>query len=220
MGAHKAIPQNDGTVLRWYYREALEAGTELPASEVARALYELRHAASRGFAGCAAVFLSMRFDSLHVCAVRDNPSLDWGRTDLYLRARFVDGRIVGDSDWPKPPHEWEGEREGFRCHIHINNSAARCGYVTVPVGHPAHGKDYNDLNVSVHGGLTYARDEGDGGWTLGFDCSHYGDAGHPEYERGSRHRTFDDGEYRSQEYVIAEIESLASQLKAMERSAP
>lgn len=44
------------------------------------------------------------------------------------------------------------------------------GYVQIPEGHPWRGLDYDDIDVRVHGGLTYA----DNGW-IGFDCLHRGD---------------------------------------------
>lgn len=62
-----------------------------------------------------------------------------------------------------------------------------CGYAGVPPGHPWYQSDYNDVDVSVHGGLTYAEfcDETGGPichvakpgeparvWWLGFDCGH------------------------------------------------
>lgn len=56
----------------------------------------------------------------------------------------------------------------------------RCGYVGVPKGHPLYGKQYTELDIAVHGGLTFS-DRGDGQyldrrhWWFGFDCAHYGD---------------------------------------------
>jgi hypothetical protein len=41
------------------------------------------------------------------------------------------------------------------------------GYVRVPEGHPWGGLDVDDIDVEVHGGLTYARE----GW-IGFDTLH------------------------------------------------
>jgi hypothetical protein len=58
----------------------------------------------------------------------------------------------------------------------------RCGYVRVPPTHPTHGKGYDDIEVGVHGGLTFAQMEPcteheDGqGWWFGFDCAHCDDA--------------------------------------------
>jgi hypothetical protein len=56
------------------------------------------------------------------------------------------------------------------------------GYVLVPEGHKFHGKHYYDIDVNVHGGLTFGEviDEGDDfGWRpghwIGFDTAHDGD---------------------------------------------
>jgi hypothetical protein len=56
------------------------------------------------------------------------------------------------------------------------------GYVAVPKEHPLYGKDYNNIDIDAHGGLTYASDYSDwmpkeveGMWIIGFDCAHYGD---------------------------------------------
>lgn len=55
-----------------------------------------------------------------------------------------------------------------------------CGYVGVPPEHPWYGKNYDDINASVHGGLTWSddhvgKDPADGYWWVGFDTAHYGD---------------------------------------------
>lgn len=66
------------------------------------------------------------------------------------------------------------------------------GYVVIPPGHPAHGVDYDNINVEVHYGLTFGQtvtedmfelfpslDKDDiGGWLVGFDTAHYGDTIH------------------------------------------
>jgi len=56
------------------------------------------------------------------------------------------------------------------------------GYVAVPPGHPWHGSHYADIDVSVHGGLTYSGKAGgfnapsptglEGWWVVGFDTGH------------------------------------------------
>lgn len=95
----------------------------------------------------------------------------------------------------------------------------RCGYVAVPADHPAYNKGYDDVAADVHGGLTYAGGndkypvEDPGLWWLGFDCAHYGDV---EIEPDPRFHFGREGIVRSLEYVQAECESLAAQLKAME----
>lgn len=61
------------------------------------------------------------------------------------------------------------------------------GYVVIPKGHPLHGKDYDDINVSVHGGLTFGisakeldweelTEEDKEGWVVGFDTAHGDDS--------------------------------------------
>lgn len=63
------------------------------------------------------------------------------------------------------------------------------GYVLIPEGHPLHGKDYDDIPVDIHGGLTFAAlidydtiDKWDvltpddlGCWIVGFDTCHCSD---------------------------------------------
>lgn len=64
------------------------------------------------------------------------------------------------------------------------------GYVVIPQDHPLYCVDYDNINVHVHGGLTYAAlvtremlntgwaqlDEGDlDCWMIGFDTAHYND---------------------------------------------
>lgn len=53
------------------------------------------------------------------------------------------------------------------------------GYLQIPVTHDLHGKGYDDIEIDVHGGLTYI---GEGlpqlekkGYLIGFDCAHAGD---------------------------------------------
>jgi hypothetical protein len=86
----------------------------------------------------------------------------------------------------------KGEHLGFQWVIVHNDMGYRCGYVRVPLGHSWHGKDYNDLNVEVHGGLSFAEADvpcdapgADTDWWLGFDCAHAFDAPDTELARSS-----------------------------------
>jgi|ERR1700722_19801912 len=61
------------------------------------------------------------------------------------------------------------------------------GYVIIPQGHFLHGKDYDSIDVEVHGGLTFSEkasdckdwtdlsEEDKEGWIVGFDTAHLGD---------------------------------------------
>lgn len=79
---------------------------------------------------------------------------------------------------------------GYRCVIVGQSMGHRCGYVGIPEGHRLYSKDYDEVDVTVHGGLTYAG----GGigsvypvesdlWWFGFDCAHLWDAPDPELIR-------------------------------------
>lgn len=92
-----------------------------------------------------------------------------------------------------------------------------CGYVVLPPDHPMVGKDYDDIPVDVHGGLTYAddhvpRQERVQGWVVGFDCAHLGDhvpglSNYPGIGGGDR--------YWGEADVKAEARKLAKQLYEM-----
>lgn len=131
----------------------------------------------------------------------------------------------------KVEREWE--HAGLKCAVvQATEGGHRCGYVRVPPSHPCHGVDYNDPDVSVHGGLTFgelepcAHEDGSGYW-LGFDCAHLGDLfidpnfdpTKAETERGKAYAnpllTFTrsgPGHYWTMEEVVAETERLACQL--------
>ena len=80
--------------------------------------------------------------------------------------------------------EKEWEHAGLKCAVvQAREASHRCGYVRVPPTHPLHGKHYDDeaVNVSVHGGLTFAQiepciEEDGVGWWFGFDFAHCDDA--------------------------------------------
>lgn len=102
--------------------------------------------------------------------------------------------VVDRSGWPAG--EWDNEPDkvqwnhaGFACLAVRNRMGAWCGYVGVPNGHPDYEKHYDNVDVHVHGGLTYSnkcQPEGpichipepgfpDDVWWLGFDLLHGGD---------------------------------------------
>lgn len=105
---------------------------------------------------------------------------------------FVDKTGWVEGPWMSEPDrvEWRSEAApDIALLIVRGNMGQLCGYVGLPPGHPWHGKDYMQPDVSVHGGLTYASpcdEEGrichvpqpgepDAVWWLGFDCAHGGD---------------------------------------------
>lgn len=137
----------------------------------------------------------------------------------------------GDGPWQSEPDRVDFRFAGFPCLALRNHHGTWCGYVGVPPGHPAYGKDYDSVDVEVHGGLSYARkchppichvpkpDEPDDVYWLGFDCGHAWDLS-PGCNatlriHGIREEPRDYEIYRDLEYVQNEIRSLAAQLKVM-----
>ena len=129
-----------------------------------------------------------------------------------------------DGPWSKE-HDGLGwvSRAGLRCEMRRTQEMGHwCGYVYIQRGHPAFGCDEGDMtlaDISVHGGLTYSYpvlDEASPNeppfWRLGFDCAHFADLS-PKMQQFF-YRV--DGTYRTVEYVMAECESLAAQLAAMQ----
>jgi hypothetical protein len=143
----------------------------------------------------------------------------------------------GDGPWNNEPDkiQWIDETTDLDCLIVRNPMGALCGYVGAPPGHPWHGAGYNDVDVSVHGGLTFAAScqenapEGHGichvpepgrpadVWWLGFDCAHGGDVIPKmiEYEKNlpaelTAYRR--DDQYRDVAYVTEQCQQLAAQI--------
>lgn len=133
--------------------------------------------------------------------------------------------------WDDEPDKatWVDPATGLDCMIHRGPMGALCGYVGVTEGHPEFEVSYHEVDVRVHGGLTYSDfcretdDESygichvpepgrpDKVWWLGFDCGHYNDLipgmSNYLYPTGEPHYwTFDE--------VKAEVERLAAQLVA------
>ena len=140
---------------------------------------------------------------------------------------------VDKTGWRKGPWMTEPDRvdfrhAGFPCLILRQRDVGfLCGYVGVPPGHVAHGKDYGDVDVNVHGELSYSAacdgerichvpepGEPDDVHWLGFDCMHTFDMA-PVRPDGWYFVA--DRQYRDVAYVRREVESLAEQLAAMAR---
>lgn len=92
--------------------------------------------------------------------------------------------------------------------LHLN------AYIAVPKGHPWYKKDYDFIDVTVHGGLTYCNDafptkpKNKDEWILGFDCAHFNDIS-PGYE----YTINSEDTYRDIEFVKKELMLLAAQAK-------
>ena len=149
----------------------------------------------------------------------------------------IDKSDWGDGPWQQEPDkkQWMDERTGYACLIHRSPaSGGLCGYVGVPERHTDFGKGYDDVDVSVHGGLTFAGScskvenpsfgichlvepgESDRVWWLGFDTAHCYDYSPAMNKYGIHHESSE--KYRELAYVEAEIKDLANQLKVREEA--
>ena len=102
----------------------------------------------------------------------------------------------------------------YMCRISRNRLQALCGYVYLEKEDKFYNVDYDSIQVSVHGGLTYANMEGDY-WVIGFDCSHSGDLSPflMDVQNTYRHSM---GIYRDMKYVQRECEFLVDQLEILD----
>lgn len=89
------------------------------------------------------------------------------------------------------------------------------GYVQLPTGHPWEHLGYDDIDVAVHGGLTYKEDR----W-IGFDTAHAGDCWASEYDKHGMSRHYGDGWDRDWTVpaVITETHGLIDSVLAGEQS--
>jgi hypothetical protein len=107
------------------------------------------------------------------------------------------------------PDEYEFEHAGFKCEMKRTSSHAWCGYAMLPENHPYNGLDMFDdkaNSLDVHGGITFAERVRGKGFTLGFDCAHYGDK--TSFNPNNHYAM-----YRTFEYAKAETMKLAEQLR-------
>lgn len=143
---------------------------------------------------------------------------------------------IDKSSWPsglwdyEPDKvQWEDEETKLPClAVRHGFSGHWCGYVGVTEDHPHYKDEYNDVNASVHGGLTFSdmcqptadestgichtpgEGEPDHVWWFGFDCHHINDlAPNDNYRLG-------DACYRTLSYVKEQCRFLAKQLKEMQ----
>ena len=155
-------------------------------------------------------------------------------------------QTMDKSDWPAGP--WQDEPDklqfpdpetGMPCLMVRNRLGNWCGYVGVAEGHPWFERDYDELAVDVHYGLTFAafcHEDGDEAtdichvpgpgevariWWLGFDTSHGGDYPPSYGEKLDAYRSSYGGvddeskwpacTYKTEAYVRREVATVAAQ---------
>lgn len=131
--------------------------------------------------------------------------------------------------WNDEPHKIQGVDDATKlpCLIVRGPMGALCGYSGVYPDHPFYKAKYADVDVEVHGGLTFAdgcahsEDESQGichvpepgtsdnVWWFGFDCAHCFDLMPGIF---NLLRPTERDVYRDVPYVAAQVTSLAAQL--------
>ena len=116
-------------------------------------------------------------------------------------------------------------KAGYEAIVVVQPQGHRCGYVKVPKGHPADWHHRDEIDISVHGGLSYENITNNG-TIFGFDCGHFFDA--PDVnlmtlqyrlvhdQLCSFGDIYADGVIRSLDYCIEECENMAKQFKELE----
>lgn len=131
----------------------------------------------------------------------------------------VDETVVKKIEDEGDFEEYIDEETGYTCRINrLQYMGSLCGYVLLPDIHPCINTYYDDIDVNVHGGLTFKGSFNSEGYNMplhkgtwiGFDCNHAWDYS-PRLGKFS-----DDGTYRDWEYVKNELRGLCKQLKALE----
>jgi hypothetical protein len=121
--------------------------------------------------------------------------------------------------------EWIDPLSNYMCRILRNIQFQTWnGYVRIPEKHPCFGKDYDDIDVNVHGGLSYGGDHFPnyinptkevGYYWFGFDTSHAWDR-QPRIIIHFPSPWRKNDVYRDKDYITKEVTKLAKQLKDME----
>lgn len=145
----------------------------------------------------------------------------------------IDKSTWGPGPWQDEPDRVDFTHAGLTCLALRGHHGVWCGYVAVPPGHPLHGTVYQDIDVQVHGGLTYSQTgarpighvpapgDPDAVWWIGFDCGHDVRDRLPGMEACLRAAQIPplpplppgcEDVYRDLPYVRGEIRSLADQL--------
>lgn len=98
--------------------------------------------------------------------------------------------------------------QGLPCKV--VHSFTYCGYVGIPKESPIAYLDEDNLNIEVHGGVTFKAEIGDTVW-FGWDCAHAGDElfYHGNVVVKGHHWTLDE--------VVEETNKMAKQLKRLMR---
>lgn len=108
----------------------------------------------------------------------------------------------------------------------LNLGTHPVAYIKIPKGHILFNKDYDDIyeevDIDVHGGLTYSNDhlyisetQKIEGWFIGWDYAHYGD--YAGYEEMFPENIRTGGKRWTTEEIFAEVKEACYQIQKMQK---
>ena len=80
----------------------------------------------------------------------------------------------GEGPWQDEPDQKNFIYKNYDCIILRNVMGVFCGYVRIPKNSKFLSEDMY-MGLNVHGGITFAGENTDGDFFIGFDCGHYND---------------------------------------------
>jgi hypothetical protein len=143
---------------------------------------------------------------------------------------------LGYGEWVEEPDLVKFSHNGYECmvyrviqreplcQIEAYFGGHFCGYVRIPVDHPYYLKEYEDMGISCHFGISFG-EVCEPHW-IGFDCGHSGDL-IPSMEKMKKERGYQDmfpipeqfkdrpllsHTYRNMDYCIEQCKSIVDQL--------
>jgi hypothetical protein len=111
-----------------------------------------------------------------------------------------------DLDFKNHPElQYQFYYKDYDCAIRRGGMWAWCGYVKIPETHPYYDKNFDDMDIDVHGGFTGGDDEG----RIGFDTCHAGDIWPSSFKL---HDDEKNDHYWTYEDTIEEVKKVVDQL--------
>lgn len=113
-------------------------------------------------------------------------------------------------EWENEPNQVDYEIHGYKVQIFRNPYLGNLlGYVFLNKDQPCYGCRESEIDVRVHGGITYAEKYGDY-WKIGFDCAHSGDF----MPYAGPHNNSSSFTYKNIQYVKDQLTNLVDQLSS------
>lgn len=151
------------------------------------------------------------------------------KTELFDRKFKL--TYFGYGEWIDEPDLYEFEYKGIKCSVlrvckrepfftqETYFGGHLVGYIFLPENHQWYGKNYDDIPIECHGGISYA-EKTEEGYQVGFDCGHLNDIIPSMIEIRKRFNLIPEGlekhpvfnlTYKNMAFCIRECKSMAKQ---------